>query len=203
MQVQNVESLSSTQTSGYQGSVSEKGSMSGTIKSKQNTTNIKANNLRQQQNKETINVILQKSTSPNSIKSKKAGNNYETVHLENAMTGSSVFTCSADNDETEKKRATKKVLVETITASRKDRSNKNDMGSERSQSQASETMTQGSLPNTIVGTIRNDKIKGQSDAKSSQEKRRSHTLNTSSFAMQHESNNESQPMLASFEKVQE
>ena len=77
-------------------------------------------------------MILQKSTSPNSSKSKKADNNYETVHLENAMTGSSVFTCSADNDETEKKRATKKVLVETITTSRKDRSNKNDMGSERS-----------------------------------------------------------------------
>jgi len=76
------------------------------------------------------------------------------------------------------------------------------IGSGRTISVESDTMTNGSIPATMIGTVKTggyEKLKGE-DSKSSQPNRRSRTLNTSSFAL-HESDqsDHNKQILSSFD----
>ena len=63
----------------------------------------------------------------------------------------------------------------------------------RSHSQGSDTVTQGSLPATMLGTIKN-----YHEVKSTQDnKRRSQTLNSSGFVYKYDSSQDSRPMMIS------
>lgn len=103
-----------------------------------------------------------------------SNNNYETVRLDNAVTAS-IDTISNDAGYVARK--------------------PDDNSDSRTHSEVSDAVTQGSVPNTMLGTIKNDNKK--EDARSSQEKRRSQTLNSSGFVYKYDSSQDSRPMMMS------
>ena len=113
------------------------------------------------------------------------------MHLEN-VDSSDAFTY--DNDQA------------TLKGKKDDENNHKDI---RTESKVSSTISQGSLPATIVGTIKQEKNSDNFESKSSQPNRRSRTIGSSSIIIgansyeMGDNTNESKPLINSYEMVEE
>ena len=107
------------------------------------------------------------------------------MHLEN-VDSSDAFTY--DNDQA------------PLKGKRDDENHQKDI---RTESKVSDTVSQGSIPATLIGTIKNEKNSDNLESKSSQPNRRSRTIGSSSIIIgansfeMCENTNESKPMLNS------